>query len=179
MKLVAPNDPILTTPCPQFNFQAPPIDPIQLAKDMVGFMYDNNGLGLAANQVGLLYRMFVMRGDPENFACFNPRVVNQDKELISMEESCLSFPGLVVKVKRPKSIRVRFNMANGDTRTETFNGMSARVFLHEMDHLNGELFFNKANRYHRDNAMRKWKRGEVSAIYVKPNIGEFDEHLLR
>jgi peptide deformylase len=146
---------------------------------MVAFMYDNNGLGLAANQVGLSYRMFVMRGSPENFACFNPRVVYQDNELVSMEESCLSFPGLVVKVKRPKSIRARFSMANGDTRTETFNGMSARVFLHELDHLDGELFFNKANRYHRENAMRKWKRGEVSAIYVKPNIGEYGEHLFR
>ena len=142
-------------------------------------MYDNNGLGLAANQIGLPYRMFVMRGEPENFACFNPRVVHQDNELVSMEESCLTFPGLVVKVKRPKSIRARFNMANGDTRSETFNGMSARVFLHEMDHLNGELFFNKANRYHRDIAMLKWRRGEVSSIFVKPNIGEFNEHFLR
>ena len=179
MKLVAPNDPILTIPCPQFNFQDPPVDPIELAQSMVGFMYDNNGLGLAANQVGLSYRMFVMRGHPENFACFNPRIVHQDEELVSMEESCLSFPGLVVKVKRSKSIRARFTMANGETRTEAFNGMSARVFLHELDHLNGELFFNKANRYHRDNAMRKWKRGEVSSIYVKPSIGEYGEHILR
>jgi peptide deformylase len=96
----------------EFNFIKPPIDPYELSGEMVKFMYDNNGLGLAANQIGLPYRMFVMRGHPENFACFNPKVVYQSEELVSLDESCLSFPGLVVKIKRPKSIRVRFMTPN-------------------------------------------------------------------
>jgi len=178
MNLVKSNDPILQSKLEEFNFISPPTDPIELAKDMVKFMYENNGVGLAANQVGLPYRMFVMRGHPENFACFNPRVVYQSDEQISLDESCLSFPGLVVKVKRPKSIRVRFMTPNSDTLTKQFEGMSARIFLHEMDHLNGILFYNQANKYHKEIAMKKWKRGEFSTIKINP-IGEYGEHILR
>jgi peptide deformylase len=177
MQLVKSNDPILITQCQPFNFQNPQTDPFELAKDMVQFMYDNNGLGLACNQIGLPYSMFVMRGHPENFACFNPRIVSESAEVELMEESCLSFPGLVVKVKRPKSIRARFMMANGETKTEPFVGMSARVFQHEMDHLSGQLFYNKANKFHKEAAMKKWKRGDMSSIYVKPSIGEYGEYI--
>jgi peptide deformylase len=106
------------------------------------------------------------------------RKVYEDDEMVSMDESCLSFPGLVVKVKRPKNIRVRFQTPNSETRSETFNGMAARVFLHEMDHINGVLYFNRANKYHKEVALKKWKRGEFSSIKINP-IGEYGEHLLR
>jgi peptide deformylase len=142
-------------------------------------MYDCNGIGLAANQVGVPYRIFAMRGAPENFVCFNPRIVQPSAEQISLEEGCLSFPGLVVKVKRPRHVRVRFTTPNGDTRTETFIGMSARIFQHEMDHLEGRLYFNQVSRYHREAALKKWKRGDISTIKVNPDIGIYDEHLLR
>lgn len=178
MKLVPPNDPILLKTCEEFNFIQPPFDPIEFAKELTKFMYDNNGVGLAANQVGVLYRVFAMRGHPENFVCYNPRIVYTNNETSSMDEACLSYPGLVVKVKRSTEIRVRFMLPNADTKTETFKGMSARIFQHEMDYLNGELFFQKANRYHREVAMKKWKRGDLSFIKVK-TIGEYDEHLLR
>jgi peptide deformylase len=141
-------------------------------------MYEWNGLGLAANQVGVPYRVFAMRGQPQNFVCFNPRIVLPSSEQIILDEGCLSFPGLVVKVKRPRHIRVRFDTPNGDTRTETFIGMSARVFQHELDHLNGLLYFNKANRYHKEIALKKWKKGHVSTLKINP-IGEYSEHLLR
>jgi peptide deformylase len=177
MELVKSNDPILTTPCQQFSFQNPPIDPIELSQNLVKFIYDNNGLGLACNQVGLPYRMFVMRGYPDNFACFNPKVVYEDNEMVSMDESCLSFPGLVVKIKRPKNIRVRFQTPNSDIRSETFSGMAARVFLHELDHLDGVLYFNRANKYHKEVALKKWKKGEFSSIKIN-TIGEYSEHLL-
>ena len=141
-------------------------------------MYDWNGLGLAANQVGVPYRVFAMRGSPENFVCFNPRIVQPSAENIILEEGCLSFPGLIVKVKRPKHIRVRFQTPNGDTKTETFIGMTARVFQHELDHLDGRLYFNRANKYHKEIAMKKWKRGEISTLKINP-IGVYGEHLLR
>ena len=141
-------------------------------------MYENNGLGLAANQVGVPFSIFAMRGHPQNFVCFNPKIIFQSEELVSIEESCLTFPGLVVKVKRPKSIRARFTMANGEVRTEPFTGVAARVFLHEIDHLDGVLFYNRANPYHKEVALKKWQRGEMSYIKIN-NIGEYDEHLLR
>ena len=122
-------------------------------------MYDNNGIGLAANQVGVGYRIFAMRGTPENFVCFNPRIVQPSEEQVVLEEGCLSYPGLIVKVKRPQHIRCRFQTPNGETLTKTFTGMSARVFQHELDHLDGVIFYNKANKFHRDQALKRWKRG--------------------
>ena len=178
MQLVKHNDPILITQCQPFNFQEPPFDPIEFSNELVKAMYEWNGLGLAANQVGVPYRVFAMRGQPQNFVCFNPRIVLPSSEQIILDEGCLSFPGLVVKVKRPRHIRVRFDTPNGDTRTETFIGMSARVFQHELDHLNGLLYFNKANRYHKEIALKKWKKGHVSTLKINP-IGEYSEYLLR
>jgi peptide deformylase len=161
MQLVKHTDPILRETCQPFDFINPPTDPIQLAKDMVQFMYEVNGIGLAANQVGLPYRVFAMRGHPENFVCFNPKIVHYGDTVVQLEEGCVTYPGMVVKIKRPQSIRVRYFMANGDVRTDTFIGMSARIFQHELDHLDGVLFYERANRYHRELAMKKWKRNEV------------------
>jgi peptide deformylase len=120
-------------------------------------MYEYNGLGLAANQVGEPYRIFAMRGQPENFVCFNPKIVQPSEMEVVLEEGCLTYPGLLVKIKRPQHIRVRFQMPNGDTITKQFTGMTARVFQHEMDHLDGIVFFNRANRYHKELAFKKWK----------------------
>ena len=161
MLLVKHTDPILREVAQNFDFSSPPIDPVQLAKDLIYFMYKVNGIGLAANQVGLPYRVFAMRGAPENFVCFNPKIVHLSDAVVQLEEGCVTYPGMLVKVKRPQHIRVRYHTPNGDVRTDTFTGMSARIFQHELDHLNGILFYERANRYHRELAMKKWKRNEV------------------
>ena len=152
------DDRYLLEECEEFDFKDPPFDPIQFAQTLVKFMYDSNGLGVAANQVGVPYRIFSMRGVPENFVCFNPKIISASKDQIVLEEGCLSYPGLIVKVKRPSVIRVRFSTPNGDVLTKQFIGMSARVFQHEYDHLDGIRFFDRANKFHRDQAMRKWKQ---------------------
>jgi peptide deformylase len=157
MELVKYDDPILKSPCSDFDFRNPLFDPIEFAKELVKYMYEWNGLGLAANQVGVPYRIFAMRGQPENFVCFNPRIVQPSEAIVALEEGCLTYPGLIVKIKRPQHIRVRFQTPNGETLTKQFTGMTARVFQHEMDHLNGEVYFNKASRYHRDKALEKWR----------------------
>jgi peptide deformylase len=179
MNLVNQNDPILTSVCNEFDFHNPPFDPIEFSQELIKFMYDRNGIGLAANQVGVPYRVFAMRGSPENFVCFNPKIVQFSNAEVVLEEGCLSFPGLIIKVKRPQHIRVRFQTPNSETLTKQFTGMTARIFQHELDHLNGMLYINRANRYHREIAMKKWKRGDFSAIDVKPTIGEYSEHILR
>ena len=158
MELVNSNNPILKTKCEEFNFNDPPFDPIEFSKEFVKFMYEKKGIGLAANQIGVPYRIFAMRGSPENFVCFNPKIVHYSEEKIVLEESCLSFPGLVVKVKRSKLIRVRFQTPNSEIKTEKFVGMTSRIFQHEMDHLDGTLFFNRANLFHKEQAMRKWRK---------------------
>jgi peptide deformylase len=157
MKLVDHNDPILTTACKPFNFVTPPFEPIEFAKELVKFMYEQNGIGLAANQVGVPYRVFAMRGQPENFVCFNPKIVWKSEAKVELEEGCLTFPGMLVKIIRPQHIRVRFNTPNGDILTKQFTGMTARIFQHEFDHLDGILFYNLANRYNREKALKKWR----------------------
>jgi peptide deformylase len=157
MQLVSKNDPILTTPCQKFDFANPPFDPIEFAYEMVKFLHEYNGIGLAANQVGVPYQVFALRASPENYVCYNPKVVMPSEETIILEEGCLTYPGLFVKIKRPRHVKVRFQTPNGETRTETFTGMTARAFLHEMDHLEGKIFYNQANKYHRDQAFSKWK----------------------
>jgi len=157
MKLIESSNTILTTPCQPFDFKNPPFDPIEFSKEFIKFMYESNGIGLAANQIGFPYRIFAMRGMPENFVCFNPKIVQLSEQEVVLEESCLTYPGLIVKIKRPQHIRVRFTTPNGDTRTEQFTGISARIFQHEMDHLDGMVFYNRANKFHKDQALRKWK----------------------
>ena len=166
MNLVDPNDPILTTPCQIFDFNNPPFDPIEFAKDLVKFMYDKNGIGLAANQVGVPYRVFAMRGQPENFVCYNPKIVQPSEMTIELEEGCLTYPNLLVKITRPQHVRVRFTTPNGDTMTRQFTGLTARIFQHELDHLDGAIFYNRANRYHRDQALKKWRNGEKFEMKV-------------
>ena len=152
------DDKYLLEECQKFDFSNPPFDPVQFAQDLVKCMYENNGMGLAANQVGYNYRIFAMRAHPENFVCFNPRIIQPSERDILLEEGCLSYPGLLVKIKRPEFIKVRFQTPNGETLTKQFIGISARVFQHEYDHLEGIRFYDKANRFHREQAMRKWKK---------------------
>jgi peptide deformylase len=154
-------DPILTTPCESFDFQNPPVDPIELAQDMVRIIHEHDALGLAANQIGLPYRVIALRGSPENLVCFNPKIVMPSTERISLEEACLSFPGLSVKVERPRHVRVRFTAPSGEVMTRQFTGMTARTFFHEMDHIDGKLFYNNANRYHREKALKRAKTNKL------------------
>lgn len=158
MNLVQQNDPILKQSCEKFNFNNPPFDPIQFAVDLTKFMYDNNALGVTANQIGVPYQIFALRAYPQNFVVFNPRIVMPGAEYITLEETSLTYPGLLVKIKRPQHIRVRFQLPNGDTRTETFTGLSARIFQHCVDQLDGIVYYEKANKYHKEQALKKWKK---------------------
>lgn len=154
-ELVKQDHPLLSTQLEYFDFENPPIDPVELAKNLTETMLKNNGLGLSANQCGLPYRVFVLANNPV-MACFNPRVIDASYETeIALEEGCLSYPYLYLKVKRPRMIKVRYTMPNGETVTEKFDGLTARVFLHEMDHMEGVNFTTKVHRYHLDKALKK------------------------
>lgn len=154
--LVSSADPILTAPAQPFDFSSPSIDPVQLAKDLAETLIQHQGLGLAAPQIGVPYRVFAINGTPIH-VCYNPKLIDVSSEEIYLEEGCLSFPGLVMKVKRPRHIKLRYTMPNGETVTEKYTGMTARCILHEMDHLDGVLFQTRATLYHREKAMKKWR----------------------
>lgn len=158
MELLHYSDKRLKDAASAFNFQDPPFDPIEFSHELVKFMYDNNVVCLTGPQVGVPYRVFAMRAAPENFVCFNPRVVMASEDQVRLEEVSATYPGLIVKVKRSQHCRVRFNTPNGNTRTETFTGLTARTFQHCMDFLDGEVFYRKANPIHREQALRKWKK---------------------
>ena len=148
----------LLTPTQPFDFANPPLDPMELSRVMLKAMAEAPGLGLAANQLGLPYSMFVMRGKKIDFAVFNPKIVGLSDELVTLEEGCLSFPGLVVKIERPRNIRVRFQTPEeGIVTTLNLTDMDARIFQHEYEHLQGKLFYNSASRVRRDIALRKWR----------------------
>lgn len=148
----------LSEPCTSFDFTDPQTDPIQLASDLVATMLKHNGVGLAANQVGYKLRVFAMRTSPQMTVVFNPKIVSVSDETEELEEGCLSFPNLIVPIKRAKTIRVRFAYPNSDVQTHNYSGLTARVFQHELDHLDGILFFNRTDRIHRERAFRKKAR---------------------
>jgi peptide deformylase len=98
------------------------------------------GLGLAANQCGVYERVFIIGHEDNSFACINPKVVAQSEQIVKDNEGCLSFPGMYLKVDRPKSIEVEFTDENGNIKRMTLDGLTARCYLHELDHLNGIKF---------------------------------------
>lgn len=154
LPLVNENDLILTIPTEKYIFTG---DEADLARDLAETMIANKGLGLSANQVGIPYRVCCITGNPIR-VMFNPKIVSQSDEQVVMEEGCLSFPGLFIKVKRPATVRVRYTQANGQTITEEFAGLTARVVLHEIDHLDGITFIQRANKFHLEQAKKKRKK---------------------
>jgi peptide deformylase len=173
------NDPFLKQPVERFDFSNPPTDPLELAIDLAETCLHHNGLAIAATQVGLPYRVFVIRGE-EIITCFNPTIVDQSAETIILEEGCLSFPGLFVKVKRPKKIKVRYTEPNGNTVTQVFDGFTARVFQHELDHLNGIVYTSRANRFHLEQARKRVKKPRpgdmVKAIAAAQKAGLIEDN---
>lgn len=122
---------------------AKPVDfkwPFQNQKtqqDMFDLMVKENGIGLAATQIGLAKRLFVMSVDGKHRACFNPEILESSDLLVEFDEGCLSFPGESCKIKRPQSIVARYQDANGDWTTVALDGLEARCYQHELDHLDG------------------------------------------
>lgn len=159
LSLVPHDSPILYQKIDNFDFSDPSTDPIQFAKDLYETMIHNKGLGLAAPQVGIAVRAFALAAVP-GIVCFNPRVVDESTEQIALEEGCLSFPNMVLKVKRPRRIKARYFEPNGNVVTRVLDGMTARCFLHELDHLNGIVYTKRANRLHVERALRRQKQIE-------------------
>lgn len=156
-QLVADNHPLLSQILPNYDFPAD-VDTVMVANNIAEFMFKTGGIGLSANQLGLPYRMFVMRTAPNLTVCINARIVDSSQEDVMMEEGCLSYPGLHVKIKRPAHIKVRYQTVTGETVTEKFTGLTARVFQHELDHMNGMNFLDRAGAMAREVAMRKWEK---------------------
>ncbi len=124
----------------------------KLAKDMIETMHATNGIGIAAPQVGVNARIFIsaINSDtrkPKELVCVNPEVLYRSPEQVVAEEGCLSLPQKFGNVKRASEIFVRFYDLKGKEQNLRLIGMDARVFLHELDHLNGVLFIDKLEKF--------------------------------
>lgn len=156
-ELVPKTSPILRTPCDRFDFSNPQVNPVELYNEMGKYLIEKQGLGLAANQIGYPYQVFVIWSDPIR-AFFNPVIVDESEEQVTLEEACLSFPGIVVKVTRPRVIKIRYADPTGEIKTEKFQDMTARILLHETDHINGKLFTQNCSRLELELAIKKAKK---------------------
>ena len=96
-----------------------------------------NGLGLSANQCGVFERVFIVGNEEIVIVCINPKLIKASDDLIKDNEGCLSFPGLFLKVERASSVEVEYYDLQGKKYNTTFTGLTARCFLHELDHMNG------------------------------------------
>lgn len=167
---------VLRTPPPEFDFENPPEDPAEIAKNMAEAMDKFGGLGLSANQVGLPYRMFVMRtmheGDTESkvLPYFNPKLTRVSQETDLMKEGCLSFPDLFLMIKRSKTIEFTYQDETGEEKSAVLEGIGARCVQHEIDHLNGILFLQRASRLKLERAMKARKKEKKKRLEYERRV---------
>jgi peptide deformylase len=128
-------------------------------------MADATGIGLAATQLGVLHRVLVYRVQHESpiAALINPKLEWRSDETETMEEGCLSLPGVLVDVDRPVHVRVTAQDAEGERITVEASGLEARVIQHEMDHLDGVLILDRTTREQRKEAMRSLREAQREA----------------
>jgi len=152
--LVPETDPILKEVMPEFDFNNKETTAIGLASALVETCKKHKGYGLSANQCGFKHRVFVMGHGEEYVAFFNPKIIATRGE-VHMAEGCLSFPFLGLHITRPAEIDVEYQDYNGVVRYQTFNGISARCFQHELDHLNGIVYTEKVKPMALQSGMKK------------------------
>lgn len=150
LPIVLYNDPVLREKAEPVKKDSKDIQ--TLIDDMFDTMYEANGVGLAAPQIGKKLRLFVVDADvmvehteekPYGpMAIINPEIVSKDNNLVVIEEGCLSLPDLRENVARPDEITVKFLDRDFEPQEMTFSGWMSRVFQHELDHLDGILFFD-------------------------------------
>ena len=162
----------------------------QFARDMAETMYANSGIGLAANQVGDLRRIFVVdtaqveengsksrrKKDPQKrelHVFLNPEVVESSLEDEAYTEGCLSIPEVEADVYRPIRVKVRYRTLDWQEKEQWFEGLLARVFQHELDHLNGVLFVDHlpaASRLKLAGALNKLKKSSEEELAAQSNL---------
>ena len=134
------------------------LDREKVESQLIDSMKHYQGIGLSANQVGIMERVFVMYSDVkkgEIISCFNPKIITQSDNEIVIEEGCLSYPGLWLKVKRPDGIEVEYEDKNGELQSKAMFGLECRIFLHEYDHMEGTDFTKKVSKIKLDRAKKR------------------------
>ena len=159
---------IITLPDPILRKVSAPIERFdaelrQLADDMLETMYAAPGVGLAAVQVGVPRRLFVLdtakeEQPPSPLVLINPEIVSLGAEMLVHEEGCLSIPQVRVEIERPSQVTVRFLDREGEPQELSAEGLLATAVQHEIDHLNGKLIIDYLSRLKRDIIVRRFKK---------------------
>ena len=139
------------------------LDRKELKENLIETMKNFHGIGLSANQCGVMERVFVMYSDikeKEIISCFNPQIISEGTEMVLMDEGCLTWPGIWLKISRPDHIVCSFEDENGEINNVTMMGLECRIFQHEMDHMEGTNFTNRVSRL-------KMKMAEKRAVKMK------------
>lgn len=156
LKLLTPDAEILRKIPTEFDFEKD--DAKEWKTKMLETMKKLGGVGLSANQVGVDKRFFVIgdgkEEDPFEKAFFNPLVISCSEEKESMKEGCLSYPGLWLMISRPKQVTIRYWTEENEELIETYEGVTARVILHEYDHMLGYNFTQRASKLKVERAMK-------------------------
>ncbi|HWM09232.1 MAG TPA: peptide deformylase [Solirubrobacteraceae bacterium] len=136
---------------------------------MADLMDDALGIGLAATQLGVMHRLLVYRTEPDSplGVLVNPEIEWSGEEVETLEEGCLSLPGVGVEVERPIHVRVKARDEHGSALTVEASGLEARVIQHEVDHLDGVLILDRTSRDQRKQAMKAMR--EAMAGHPPPD----------
>lgn len=169
---------IIHVPDPVLKEIAQPVDKIDddvraQMEGMLQAMYDAPGIGLAANQVGLLNRVLVMDlsnrqvGEEKAPICMvNPEVVWQSEALSQMEEGCLSIPGQYAEVERPAEVKVKYWDKNGEEQLLEADGLLSHCVQHEIDHLNGVLFIDYLSSLKRNMMVKRVQKMKKQGVII-------------
>ncbi len=114
-----------------------------LVLEMEKTMENNKGMGIAAPQVDHLKRIIVIKNNEQSFYFINPVILEKSRNKNTLEEGCLSLPDCCLPVKRPEAIKVKFLTLKGEEKKMNLSGIPARIFQHEIDHLNGILITDR------------------------------------
>jgi peptide deformylase len=164
IKLIPPSDPRVQTAIAPFDDAMLKDEGFKDRKELTDKMYElmkkYGGIGLSANQVGLPFNMFVMGDHPnlENgmkLTCFNPMIISKSDETVVMEEGCLTFPFLFLKITRPRKVVVKYTDENNELKEGQLDGMISRIFQHEYEHMLGRTFTEHASKLKLDRAYKK------------------------
>lgn len=134
---------MLSQSIPEYTDNLPNQNMDNLVKRMKVTMKKFSGIGLAANQCGVAERVFMIGTEDLYITCINPKIINKSEKMIYDHEGCLTFPGLKCNIERPEWVEVEYTTPEGNVETHMFNGISARCFQHELDHLNGVKMIEK------------------------------------
>ena len=154
-ELVEEASKVLRTPPLVFYFENPTHDPKEVEQKLSDAMDKFGGIGLSANQVGLDVRCFVMKtADAGNKAFFNPELIRVSQDTNLMKEGCLSFPDIYLMIMRSSQVEMKYFDSDGVEHNLILEGLGARCAQHEIDHLNGIVFLQRASRLKLERALK-------------------------